>query len=519
MKSISTENSPNLGHWLSGLLLGLFLAPSLFVVYLALSSWEFGGLLHLTGTVLPGYFLNTLWLALMTLAVALVVGVGSAFLVAFFSFPGRRWVEVLLVLPLAMPSYLVAIVYREMAHRSPWFPAVEPIVGAAMILAVTLYPLIYLLARTAFRSQAMGFIEIGSSLGLDRWRITSRALLPLATPAILLALLLVLVETVSDFGTVSVLGVSTLTTAVYRIWFGQFDPGLAAQVSLLGALFPLMLVLGYGWLTRGRRFVNPTNRPQSAILQPLSRVAGYSALVLCMVPVVLGFLLPLAILLQWASTIVAQFELQRLYPDLLQTLLLAGSTMLIALVTGCWLALSARWKSSRGWSLGTLWILCLNYAMPAIVLAVILLYLSGWVYHTPAGEWLSNSIALVVLAGVLRYTGFTYFSIESGLQGISTHVDDAVAATGRNRWYGVRRVLLPMLRAPLTVAAMLVFLIVAKDLTLSLVLQPFGFGSLALSVYYFADIDAYAPAAMHALCLLLVLVYPVLSLNRWLEYR
>ena len=151
------------------------------------------------------------------------------------------------------------------------------------------------------------------------------------------------------------------------------------------------------------------------------------------------------------------------------------------------------------------------------MLALSLLYISGWIYSTPAGEWLSNSIALVVLASALRYTGFVLFIMESGLQGISVRVDEAVSAAGRRRWFGVRKVLLPMLRAPLLVAAMMVFVIVAKDLTLSLVLQPFGFGSLALSVYYFADVDAYPPAAMHALCLVLVLVYPVLSLNRWLE--
>jgi iron(III) transport system permease protein len=501
------------------MVLALFLAPALFLLYRAVAPAELAPLVRFAETVLPTYAGNTLLVSALAAGLAAVVGIGTAFLVVFFSFPGRRWLDTALVLPLVLPSYLVAAVYREMSHLHAWSPPVESPAGAALVLAITLYPYVYLLTRASLQRQAAGYIEVGQSLGLGRRRIALRALLPLAAPAMLLGTLLVALEALSDFGTASVLGVRTLTTAVHRVWFSTYDETLALQVALLSLLLPLLLVAGYALLTRGRGFENPTNRPRpprrTSLANPWRRIAP----VVCALPVVVGFAWPLAVLLSWAADAFGKIRLDSLYGDLFHTLGLAAGTTAAAVLLGLWLALVGRNLQSPRWALANLSIVTLNYAMPATVLAIALLFLSGWSYETTLGAWLANSMALVLLAATLRFTAFAYVSAQSGLQGVSLRLDEAVRCAGRHPLYGTVRVVLPLIRGPLSVGALLVFVMAAKELTLSLILQPFGFGSLALSIYHFADIDLYQPAAVYALCLVLVVVYPVLSLNRWMGAR
>jgi iron(III) transport system permease protein len=510
---------PALNRALAAATLVLFLAPALFLLLQAVAPMEVAPLLGMAGTVLPGYAGNSLFLAAAAGALALLLGAGGAWLTAFHDFPGRRLLDSALVLPLVLPPYLVAIVYRELSHRYDGSPAVEAAPAAALLLALTLYPYVYLLTRAAFRRQAAVYIEAGQALGLGHWRMARRALLPLALPAMLLGTLLVVVETVSDFGTAHVLGIRTLTTAVHRVWFSQYDQTLAAQLALLTALPPLLLVAGYARLSRGRGFALLTNRPRPPQRLPLPAWLGWSAAAACALPVLLGFLWPMAWLLIWAAEALGSFRLRDLYGDLMHTLLLAATTTATALLLGTWLALNARTSAGPRWRLGTLAVLSLSYSLPAIALAIALLFLTGWSYQTAAGAWVANSLALVLLATTLRFTVFAFFGAESGLAAVPPRLDEALRCAGRRPSYGLWRVLLPLIRGPLAVGALLVFVITAKELTLSLVLQPFGYGSLALSIFRFADIDLYPPAALYAVCLVLVLVYPVLSLNRWLGGR
>ena len=504
---------------LAGGVLALLAAPTLFLLYRALQFTDPARIRHLGDTILPAYAANTLALVGLATLLALLIGVAGAFLVVFFEFRGRRLLGTALVLPLVFPPYLVAIVYRELPHQTGWLPSVESLWGAVLVLAVTLYPYVYLLVRTAFQRQAMGFIEIGQSLGLERWQIASRALFPLAVPAIMLGALLVAVEVVSDFGTVDVLGVNTLTTLVHRIWFDMYEPGLAAQVAVLTTLLPLTLVLLYGWLVRGRGFANPANRQRPPQRGALAGAGAWLAPTLCSLPVLIGFAIPLAVLLDWAWVAFAHFPLARLVSDLGQTLILALGATVLALLLGVWLSLVARWAQHRAWTLGAVWVVSLNYAMPAVALGIALLFLSAWTQDLLASAWLSNSIVLVMAAVLIRFLGFAYFSAESGLQVVSRRVDESVLCAGRDRRFGVLRVLLPMIRGPVMAGGLLVFVMAAKELTLSLLLQPFDYRSLALSIYYFADIDVHEPAAIYALCLVLVVIYPVMSINRWLDSR
>lgn len=510
-------------RWLARLVLAIFLAPAVFVLYQAAGPAGESTLAHFAGTLLPIYVGNTALLAGLAAALAVLVGAGGAFAVTFFDFPGRGVLATALVLPLVLPPYLVAILYREMSHLHAWSPPVESLAGAAAILGLTLYPYVFLLARASFRRQAAGYIEAGQALGQGPGRIAARVLLPLAAPAVLLGALLVAVEVISDFGTASVLGLRTLTIAVHRAWFTLYDETLAAQLALLGALLPLLLLAGFAALARGRGFTLPTNRPRPPHPTPLDGTRRWLVPAALALPVLVGFAWPVTLLLGWAAEAFGRLRLDDLYQDLLHTLALAAGTTALALLLGLALALVGRASSrgwiSQGWTGAAVAILSLNYAMPAILLAVALLFLTGWTYGTTAGAWLADTVLLVLLATTLRFTAFAYFGAESGLAGVSRRLDEAVRCLGRPRLGGVLGVLLPQIRGPLAVGGLLVFVITAKELTLSLVLQPFGYGSLALSIYHFAAIDLYPPAAVYALVLVLVVLYPVLSIDRWLTGR
>ncbi|MBK1630531.1 hypothetical protein CKO31_07185 [Thiohalocapsa halophila] len=496
------------------LVLCLCLAPFGFVLVRALGSGDFAALGHLAGTVLPVYVANSALVAGLATLVAIAVGVGGAFLVSFYEFWGRRKLTAALVLPLVLPPYLVAVVYRELSHLVALAPRVDSPLAAALVFALTLYPFVYLLTRAAFLRLAGSQLEAGQSLGIARAEVLRRALLPLAAPGILLGGLLVALEAISDFGSVDALGVRTLTTAIYRIWFSMFDANLAAQVAVIALLLPLMLVGGYALLTRGRGFANPTNRPRPPGRIPLSPRLGALAASACALPVVLGFGLPLLTLLAWAGGAFAVLRLESLYADVASTLLVATATAALTLLLGTWLAIQARAARDHSWSSAPLWVLSLNYAMPSIVLAIALLFLTGWSYTTELGSALADSLVLILLATTLRFAVIAHFSAESGLRSLSLRLDEAVRCTGRGGFHGLVRVLLPQLRGPLTVAGLLVFVMSARDLTLSLVLQPFGYGSLPLSIHHYAELDLYGAASVYALCLALVLLYPVLALER-----
>ena len=508
-----------MNRWLVNSVLVLFAAPTVFVLYWAVEPESAGSLIRLTQTVLPGYVTTTVLLAAVTLGLALVIGAGAAYVVTFFAFPARALLNAALVLPLALPSYLLAIVYREMSHLQQWPFAVENVWGAAVIMALTLYPYVFLLARATFRRQATSHIDAGKALGVGGLRLTRRVLLPLTLPALSLSGILVVIEVISDIGTVEILGVSTLTTAVRRIWLSAFDPVLAIRLALLTALIPLLMVCAYGMLTWGRAFHVPTNRPRPPQPIPLTGTWRWAAPLICLMPVILGFVVPVVALMNWAAEVFYKIDLSGLFNEIFNTLLLAAVATVFGLAAGLWFAVTGRQAAGRRWSLVALWLVSLNYALPAMVLAFAALMLTGWLDRWGVGEWLGGTMALLIAAVTLRYTVFAHMTAESGLQMVSPRLDDAVRCAGRSRFEGLLRVLLPLTRGSLLVGGLLVFVNAIKELTLSLMLQPFGYSSLSMSAYHFAKVDAYQQGSVYALCLVLIGLYPVLSIHRWFGGR
>ncbi len=496
---------------------------------------------HLVATVLPEYVLNTLWLCLGVGCGVIVVGVSTAWLVTMHDFPGRRVFAWTLVLPLAVPAYVMAYTYTDLLQfvgpvqsglresfgwqrEDYWFPDVRTLGGAIAMFIFVLYPYVYLLARTAFLERASGMLEVGRSLGLGAWGSFFRISLPLARPAIAAGATLALMETLADYGTVAYFSVQTFTTGIYRAWFSLGDRAAAAQLSaaLLGFV---VLVLLLERMSRGRaRFHNTTGRNRPHPGRRLSGLAAAGALFACAVPLLLGFLLPAGLLLNMAlSEGDAQFGAR--FAQLAgNSFTLAALTALLAVGFAVLLAYAARLSRSR-WPGMMNRIVGLGYAVPGSVIAVGVLipvtrldnWLAGWIASWSGanpGLLLTGGIAALVYAYLARFLAIALQTVEASLGKITSSMDDASRSLGLGQGATLFRVHLPLLRGSLLTAGLLVFVDVMKELPATLVMRPFNFDTLATQAYTLASDERLAEASTAALTIVAVGVLPLIAVSR-----
>jgi iron(III) transport system permease protein len=529
-------------------LLPVAVAAALLVVLPLLavaSQWFVGGTgdtwAHLVATVLPDYIVTTLWLcAGVALGVGLL-GVGSAWLVTRHDFPGRQAFEWALVLPLAMPAYVMAYTYTDLLQyvgpvqtalrqafgwqrADYWFPDVRTTGGAVLMFALVLYPYVYLLARTAFLERAGGMIEVARSLGLTPWQGFLRVSLPMARPAIAAGIALALMETLADFGTVSYFAVQTFTTGIYRAWFSLGDRVAAAQLAMVLLMF-VLLVLALERAGRGgQRFHATTLRRGMSTRVPLTGGRAALAVAACALPLAGGFLLPATLLWRMAWTEGdAQFGLHfvRLAGN---SMLLSGLTALLAVALALLIGYAAR--VHRGpvmrWSHR---LAGLGYALPGSVIAVGVLIpvtrldhalgaLLHQLFDVKVGLLVTGSIAALVYACVVRYLTAAMQSVDAGLARITPSMDQAARMLGHTPWQTLRRVHLPLLRGPLLTAGLLVFIDVMKELPATLVMRPFNFDTLATQAYTLASDERLAEASTAALAIVVVGLLPMVVICR-----
>ncbi|TMW75051.1 iron ABC transporter permease [Thauera sp. UPWRP] len=454
---------------------------------------------HLADTVLGEFALNTVLLCIGVGLGVGSIGVTSAWLTTMLEFPGRRFFEWALVLPMAMPAYVMAYAYTDFlqfvgpvqsALREAfgwragdyWFPDVRTVGGAVAMFMFVLYPYCYMLARAAFLERAGGMLEAGRSLGLGPWVCFFRVSLPLARPAVVAGVALALMETLADFGTVAYFGVQTFTTGIYRAWFSLGDRIAAAQLSALLLGF-VVLVLALERATRGRARFHNTSRQQGApARRQLHALPGALAAFACFMPLLLGFLLPAGLLLKMAfSEGDAQFG-ARFIQLARNSFVLAATTAVLAVLLAVILAYAARLARSRlPHALNRL--VALGYAVPGSVIAVGVLIpvtrldalLASGVqalFGVNPGLLLSGGIAALVYAYLARFLSVALQSVESSLGKITASMDDASRSLGHGKWDTLRRVHVPMLRGSLLTAALLVFVDVMKELPATLVIRP-----------------------------------------------
>jgi iron(III) transport system permease protein len=496
---------------------------------------------HLAATVLPEYIANTLLLCVGVGVGVTVVGVLTAWLTAMHDFPGRRVFEWALLLPLAMPAYVLAYVYTDFlqfvgplqtALRETfgwqrgdyWFPDVRSLGGAATMFVFVLFPYVYMIARTAFIERASGMLEAARTLGVGPWASFFRVSLPLARPAVAAGAALALMETLADYGTVSYFAVPTFTTGIYRAWFSLGDRIAAAQLAAMLLAFVVVL-LALERASRGRaRFHNTTGRNRPLPGRRLSGWRGAAACGACLLPLAAGFLLPAGLLLRLALTDGdAQFG-ARFIVLARNSFVLAGLAAGLGVVLALLLAYAAR--QARGQlAQAPNRLVGLGYAVPGAVIAVGVLIpvtrLDNWL----AGQWaawfgynpgllLTGGVAALVYAYLVRFLAVALHTVESSLGKITPNMDDAARSLGLGHGQTLRRVHMPMLRGSLFTAGLLVFVDVMKELPATLVMRPFNFDTLATQTYTLASDERLAEASSAALAIVAVGLLPLIELSR-----
>ena len=496
---------------------------------------------HLADTVLPEYVANTVKLIAGVSVGVIFGGVATAWLTVMHDFPGRRIFQWALILPLAMPAYVMAYAYTDLLQfvgpvqtwlresfgwqkGDYWFPDVRSVGGAIVMFVFVLYPYVYMLARTAFLERASGMLEVSRTFGYGPWASFFKVSLPLARPAVAAGAALALMETLADYGTVSYFAVQTFTTGIYRAWFSLGDRIAAAQLSaaLLGFVIVVLLLER---TSRGRaRFHDTTGRNRPFPGRRLRGFKAAAAVAVCAAPMLIGFLIPAGVLLRLAlGEEGAQFG-ERFVHLARNSFTLAAVTAALAVGLAVLLAYAARMNRGRLPRLLNR-VVGLGYAVPGSVIAVGVLIpvtrLDNWlggvfeaVFGSHPGLLLTGGIAALIYAYLVRFLAVALHSVEASLGKITPSMDDAARILGCGRGATLKRVHIPLLRGSLLTAGLLVFVDVMKELPATLVMRPFDFDTLATQTHTLAADERLAEASVAALAIVAVGLLPLIVLSR-----
>jgi iron(III) transport system permease protein len=495
---------------------------------------------HLAETVLWRYIANSFALMLGVGVGVVAFGVGTAWLVTMCRFWGSRLFEWALLLPLAAPAYVLAYTYTDFLdfagpvqttirgwfgweYGDYWFIDIRSLEGAIAMLILVLYPYVYLLARVAFLEQSVCTLEASRSLGCGPWRSFATIALPLARPAIVAGLALVLMETLSDFGTVQYFGVDTFTTGIYRTWFGFGERAAAAQLAAVLMLFILWLILLERWSRRQAKYYQSAARYRHLPRYSLQGVRGVGAWLACFVPFSLGFLLPGAILLEMSLTNPETTFDDRFWEFARHSLTLAVITAILGVVLALVMAYGLRLRANPLMRFAVR-MAAMGYAVPGSAIAVGILMpigrldnaIDAWMRATfgiSTGLLLSGTIIALVYAYLVRFLAISFNTVEASLGKIKPSLDDAARSLGYGPTHTLAKIHAPMMWGSLLTAAMLVFVDVMKELPATLIIRPFNFDTLAVRVYNLAADERLAEAAGPALAIVVVGVLPVILLS------
>jgi iron(III) transport system permease protein len=494
---------------------------------------------HLWRTQLLDLIANTLLLLLGVGMGTLLVGGGLAWLVVFHRFPGRSVLEWALILPLAVPAYVIGFTFlglfeyagpiqgalRGALGAGARLPELRSYGGVVAMMTLVFYPYVYLLARVAFREQGTAAVEIARTLGRSRPAAFLAVTVPMARPALAAGVALAMMEALADFGTVATFGYRTLTEAIYRVWYGMFDRIAATQLASVLLLFALALLL-LEHRSRGRaRFVQRGRASRALEAEPLRGFRAVAATAVCLAVLGPAFVLPVGQLAWWA---LAAVRGGRVAPDFLtlleHTALLAAAAAGLACALAVLLAYAGRLRGTRVVRLAAR-LASMGYALPGAVIAVGVLLPLAWADHVlvpplervldrPLGLLLTGSAAGLILAYVVRFLAVGLQSVEASLGRIPPSLDDAARTLGAPAGAALRRVHLPLIRGGLLTALVLVFVETMKEMPATLLLRPFGLNTLAIEIWERTSEAMWQEAAVPALALVGVGLLPVMLLIR-----
>jgi iron(III) transport system permease protein len=538
----SLVSRPSIDKWsLVTILLCCFLLGPVAALLLA-ASGDSGGLwAHLVDTVLATYVINTLLLMGGVGGVAIVFGISSAWVISRYDFAGRGVFEWMLLLPAAIPAYIIAYCYTDFFEyagpvqsalratfgwqtpRDYYFPEIRSLGGAVLVMASVLYPYIYMVTRIAFRLTPASLFEIALVHNKSQFWYVG---LPLARPAIVAGLALVMMEVVSDFGTVEYFTVQTITLGIFNVWLGMNNLVAAAQISLIGFLFILGL-LGLELYARSRQQYVSTSRTQNSLAPlPTTRLGTFICWLLCLIPISFGFFIPLGVLLQFVSRGDVIAEFLAIQPVVANSVTVALAAAVFIMLVASLIVLTAAFRG--GSKLRKLALISsTGYAFPGTILAIGILIYAGYIddlLRFISGGMISSfliaGLGLLMLAYLVRFQAVGYGAILSGVRRLPENLMSASRVLGHGYGASLRQIILPLLKSSFIAGLMLVFVDIMKELPMTLLLRPFDFETLATYTYQFAKDEMLEKAALPSLMIVITGLIPVIFMSTMLRrYR
>jgi iron(III) transport system permease protein len=493
---------------------------------------------HLFETVLPRYVSNTLILMAGVAVFSLLFGVPTAWIVTRYEFPFRRLIEWMLLLPAAVPAYIIAYTYTDFLEyagpvqgalrdlfgwesaRDYWFPEIRSMGGAMLVMGAVLYPYVYMMARSAFILTPASLYEVGQLYKRDLFRNVA---LPLARPAIVAGLALAMMETISDFGTVEYFAVETLTLGIFNVWLGMNSLSAAAQISCIAFIFIIVFIVLEKMARQHRRYNDTSKRTVSLRPEKRRGLGGVTCLIICATPIAIGFIIPVAVLLNFVLQGHSLALSGAVISAAFNTLLLSATVAILVICTAAFMVLVFTYQGGRKLRL-LVGLASIGYAFPGTILAIGVVTAGGAVdsgvatmleaiFGLSYEGWLTSGIGLIVVACAIRFQAVGYGAMTSGMERLPPNMMNASRVMGRSFGYSLKAIIMPLVKVPVLAGGLLVFIDVTKELPMTLLLRPFNYETLATYVYQFAKDELLEEAALPALIIIVVGVLPVIVMN------
>ena len=495
----------------------VFLASSIFLPFN--ENWH-----HIIDNVLYGYFINSLTLALGVGFCTFIIGTATAWLTSFYNFPFRKIISWLLLMPLAMPAYIIAITYVGIIDSVDFLPDIRNLFGAIIMISLVLYPYVYILARGAFLEQSKELYENSQILGASQFKIFFKISIPMARPAIILGVTLAAMEALADFGTVEFLGVPTFTTGIFRTWFGMNDTVTATQMATLLLSIVFIFVFIEQQSRRKVRYSENIKTQSKLNYKVTSKKNNFYIITICLLPLVFGFIIPFFQLIYWSIFVSRESWDIDFFHIVRNTIILAFCAALIISAISILITYVKRFNPNSMTN-KLMQIITLGYAIPGPVVAIAVLipfatfdnYLNQLLilkFNYSVGLIFSGSFFILIFAYCIRFLTVSSRTIKSGLDSISLSTDEAAKSLGASTKTILGRIHFPMLKTSLLTSFLIVFIDIMKELPLTSILRPFNFNTLSVKAFELASDEKIADASNAAIMIVLAGIIPVIIITK-----
>ena len=514
-------------------LFALFVVPVIWIIFSLFGNYS-DNWVHIYNYTLSGYIYNTVLIIIGTSIGTLIIGVGSAWLVTTYNFTGKKFLEWALLLPFAVPPYILAYTFTglfdsygtannlvrdlfSLPNEFIFFPKLRNVFGASIVFSFTLYPYVYLVSRMAFINQSRSMLEVGRTLGYNKFQIFYKLSMPAIRPAIIAGLMLVLMETISDFGAVEHFAVNTFTTGIFSAWFGLYDFHTAKQLAALLLIVVISFLILEKYSRRKSRYSSGSNVFSPIAAEKLNGFQNIFASLFCFIPVFVGFVLPNIQLGYWALNYKLDFFNEKFISTAWNTFYLAITAALICAMLAVIINFSIRYKKNKVLNVMSSF-LTVGYAVPGLILALgvsqLLVFMDNLIFRDYLNFILTGSIYGLILAFIIKSFALANSTIESGFLRINHKIDDVAKSLNTPGWKLLFRIHLPLLTTSFLTSMILVVSEVIKELPASLILRPFNFDTLAVSTYIYAAEERMFDAAAPSIAIVAVVLLPIFVLSR-----